>query len=131
MQDFVNLEPNTHICPICTAQPGALPTVSMECIDRAIVLGKILNCTIQDGFYFDRKNYFYPDLPTGYQITQISRPININGQMDYRVDNYKTKCTAKITQAHLENDTAKSIHHENMTLIDRNRSGTPLVEIVT
>ena len=131
VQDFVNLEPNTHICPICTAQPGALPTVSMECIDRAIVLGKILNCTIQDGFYFDRKNYFYPDLPTGYQITQISRPININGQMDYRVDNYKTKCTAKITQAHLENDTAKSIHHENMTLIDRNRSGTPLVEIVT
>ena len=131
VQDFIDLEPNTHICPTCTAQPGALPTVSMECIDKAIALGKILNCTIQDEFYFDRKNYFYPDLPTGYQITQISRPININGQIDYRVDNYKTKCTAKITQAHLENDTAKSIHHENMTLIDRNRAGTPLVEIVT
>ena len=131
VQNFVDLEPNTHICPICTAQPGALPTVSMECIDKAIQLGRLLKCTIQDGFYFDRKNYFYPDLPMWYQITQLSRPININGQMDYWIDNYKTKKTAKITQAHLENDTAKSIYHEDMTLIDYNRAGTPLVEIVT
>lgn len=131
IQDFVDLEPNTHICPVCTAQPGALPTVSMECIDKAVQLGKLLNCTIQDGFYFDRKNYFYPDLVMGYQITQLSRPININWQVNYWIDNYKTKLTAKITQAHLENDTAKSIHSEGMTLIDWNRSGTPLVEIVT
>lgn len=131
IQDFVDLKPNTHICPVCTAQPWALPTVSMECIQNAVKLGKLLNCTIQDGFYFDRKNYFYPDLPMGYQITQLSRPININWQVDYWIDNYKTKLTAKITQAHLENDTAKSIHHENMTLIDYNRAGTPLVEIVT
>lgn len=127
----LDLKPNTNICPICTGQPGALPLLSQECVEKAIQFWKIFNAEIAEISSFDRKNYFYPDLPMGFQITQFFHPIIRNGKLKYRTDNFETQNTAQIHEAHLECDTAKMIHQEKMTLIDFNRAGTPLLEIVT
>lgn len=131
-QNFDTLLPNTNICPVCTAQPGALPTLSYEPLFKALVLGKVLNCKINDISTFDRKSYFYPDLPMGYQITQLYHPTNIDGQVTFYIDDdYNQERSVGIRDAHIENDTAKMIHDGGQALIDFNRAGTPLVEIVT
>lgn len=130
-QDFDNDTPNTYICPICTAQPGALPVVNHESIVKALELGKILWCTPNPHPTRDRKSYFYPDSPVGYQITQIHNPINGEGSFSFWNSSYDQLHTVGITQAHLENDTAKTIHMDGTAYLDFNRCGTPLVEVVT
>lgn len=130
-QNFDVLVPNTNICPTCTGQPGALPTLSTEVLEKSLLLGKALNCTINKASQFDRKSYFYPDLPMGYQITQLYHPTNTNGKINIFLNNYQDETTIQITDAHMENDTAKMIHDDNEALIDFNRAGTPLVEVVT
>ena len=130
-QDFDNDTPNTYVCPVCTAQPGALPVVNHEAVIKALELGKVLRCTPNPHPTRDRKSYFYPDSPTGYQITQINNPINGEGSFSFWNSNYTQLHTINITQAHLENDTAKTIHMDGKAYLDFNRCGTPLVEIVT
>ena len=130
-QNFDDLLPNTNICPVCTGQPGALPTLSEDVLEKALILGKTLNCTINEISTFDRKSYFYPDLPMGYQITQLYHPTNTEGQVSFFLDNYTNEKTIHIQDAHMENDTGKMIHSWWQALLDFNRAGTPLVEIVT
>lgn len=132
VQDFDQLIPNTHICPICTWQPGALPVLQKEPIEKAIALWLVLWCTVQEISRFDRKSYFYPDLPTWYQITQQYMPTNIDGEVSFFVDKEFTQVhTVRIHNAHIEIDTGKTSKQGSYALIDYNRSGTPLVEIVT
>ncbi|HRX64003.1 MAG TPA: Asp-tRNA(Asn)/Glu-tRNA(Gln) amidotransferase subunit GatB [Candidatus Absconditabacterales bacterium] len=130
-QNFDTLLPNTNICPVCTGQPGALPTLSKDVLDLSLKLGKALNCKINKESQFDRKSYFYPDLPMGYQITQLYKPTNVDGKVKFFVNNYEEEREINILDAHMESDTAKMIHNEGQALIDFNRAGTPLVEIVT
>lgn len=130
-QNFDDLIPNTNICPVCTWQPGALPTLSEDVLEKALLLGKALNCTINEISSFDRKSYFYPDLPMGYQITQLYNPTNTQGKVSFFLDNYTNEKTIHIQDAHMENDTGKMIHSGGQAMIDFNRAGTPLVEIVT
>ncbi len=130
-QNFDNLVPNTNICPVCTGQPGALPTLSADVLEKALLLGKALQCKINETSRFDRKSYFYPDLPMGYQITQLYHPTNTQGQVSFFLDNYTNERTIHIQDAHMENDTGKMIHAEGQAMLDFNRAGTPLVEIVT
>jgi aspartyl-tRNA(Asn)/glutamyl-tRNA(Gln) amidotransferase subunit B len=108
-QNF-NEQPNTNICPVCTGQPGALPLLSQEVVNKAILFGQALNAEIQPVSSFDRKNYFYPDLPMGFQITQFYHPIIKNGTVHYRINNYEEEKAVHIHEAHLESDTAKMIH---------------------
>ena len=130
-QNFDDLLPNTNICPVCTGQPGALPTLSEDVLEKALLLGKALKCKINEISTFDRKSYFYPDLPMGYQITQLYHPTNTQGQVSFFLDNYTNEKTINIQDAHMENDTGKMIHVEGQAMLDFNRAGTPLVEIVT
>ena len=130
-QNFDTLIPNTNICPVCTWQPGALPTLSKEVLELSLKLWKVLNCHINKISHFDRKSYSYIDLPMWYQITQEYQPTNVNWEMKFFVNNYEEERCAKIENAHMENDTAKLIHNGWAALVDFNRSGTPLVEIVT
>jgi aspartyl-tRNA(Asn)/glutamyl-tRNA(Gln) amidotransferase subunit B len=111
--------------------PGALPQLSYECVIKAAALGKLIGCHQQEISYFDRKSYFYPDLPLWYQITQFSRPLNINGEMSYYNADYTQKKTIQISQAHLECDTAKTAYIEGQIMLDYNRALTPLIEVVT
>lgn len=128
-------EPNKHICPICVGHPGTLPVPNAEAIKKTVLIGKALGCQIAQVSKFDRKNYFYPDLPKGYQISQYDQPIAENGSMRLTLEleeNHRDVATIGITRAHLEEDTAKLLHDtDGNTLVDFNRSGTPLVEIVT
>jgi aspartyl-tRNA(Asn)/glutamyl-tRNA(Gln) amidotransferase subunit B len=123
--------PNTNICEICTAQPGSLPVANEEAIRLGTMLGLALNCEIAEHSKFDRKSYFYPDIPKGYQISQYDQPIAEHGYLDIDVDGIKKRI--RIRRAHLEEDTGKNIHPEglNYSLVDYNRAGTPLIEIVT
>ncbi len=130
-QDFENTNPNTNICPVCTWQPGALPTLSQEALYKGLLLWKALHCTINKTSSFDRKSYFYLDLPMGYQITQLYHPTNTNGKVHFYVDNYRQEKVVHIIDAHLECDTAKMIHENKKALLDFNRAGTPLIEVVT
>jgi aspartyl-tRNA(Asn)/glutamyl-tRNA(Gln) amidotransferase subunit B len=128
--------PNTAICHVCTGQPGALPAVNMEAVRLGVRTGLALGCRIPDEAHFDRKNYFYPDLPKGYQISQFDHPITIDGHMDIEVTGNvppRDRIRVGITRAHLEEDAAKNIHDasSNSTLVDFNRAGQPLLEIVT
>ncbi|MGY3052342.1 aspartyl-tRNA(Asn)/glutamyl-tRNA(Gln) amidotransferase subunit B [Pedobacter sp. UYEF25] len=123
---------NAHISPVSLALPGALPKINREVIAKAIRIGLALNCSINQSNHFDRKNYFYADLPKGYQITQDSKPICINGFLEIELPDGGNK-TIRINRIHLEEDAGKSIHDkdENYSFVDLNRAGVPLIEIVT
>ncbi len=124
--------PNTHICPVCTGQPGALPAPNSEAIRLAITAGLALHCEIAAIMQFDRKNYFYPDLPKGYQITQLGRPVNGAGSIEIESDDGAMRHIG-IARAHLEEDAGKTQHPAGAahSLVDFNRAGVPLLEIVS
>jgi aspartyl-tRNA(Asn)/glutamyl-tRNA(Gln) amidotransferase subunit B len=130
-------EPNTNVCPVCLAFPGALPVPNRRAIEECIKLGLALDCEIADRAVFHRKNYFYPDNPKAYQISQYDEPLCAHGKLTVPTDDGEV--TVGITRAHLEEDAAKNvhvavsgrIHGATATLVDFNRCGTPLVEIVT
>ncbi|MFB9326471.1 Asp-tRNA(Asn)/Glu-tRNA(Gln) amidotransferase subunit GatB [Paenibacillus aurantiacus] len=123
--------PNTHTCPICLGHPGVLPVLNKQAVEYAMKAAMALNCTVADVSKFDRKNYFYPDSPKAYQISQYDKPIGENGYIDIEV-NGQTKRIG-ITRLHLEEDAGKLSHVEGgyASLVDFNRVGTPLVEIVS
>lgn len=129
------IEPNKNICEICTAQPGTLPVPNKKAIEWTVKIGKALGCAIRELSKFDRKHYFYPDLPKGYQISQYDEPIAEHGEITLTFileDNVRDIAKIGITRTHLEEDTAKLFHDtDGNTLVDFNRAGTPLVEIVT
>ena len=118
-------------CPVCTGMPGALPVLNKKVVEFAIALGKATNCTITQYCRFDRKNYFYPDNPQNYQISQLYLPICRDGHIDVETSN-GTK-TIRIHEMHMEEDAGKLIHdnYEDCSLVDYNRSGVPLIEIVS
>jgi len=124
-------EPNTLICPICTGLPGAMPVLNKKAIEQSILVGLALNCNINEINIFARKNYFYPDLPKGYQISQFDLPVASNGWLDILEENLGTSQQVRIRRVHLEEDTAKLTHQGNFALIDFNRAGVPLLEIVS
>jgi aspartyl-tRNA(Asn)/glutamyl-tRNA(Gln) amidotransferase subunit B len=124
--DVYDLEPNMSVCPVCLGLPGALPVPNREAVKFTHMLGSALNCELNQNSKFDRKHYFYPDLPKGYQISQYKEPLCGEG---FLILDSGQK--AEIERIHLEEDTAKSFHEGNKTLIDFNKSGMPLVEIVT
>ncbi len=130
-------EPNTHTCPVCLGHPGALPVANEKAIELGVMAGLALNCEVAPRAIFARKNYFYPDLPKGYQISQFDAPICTNGHLDVPVPEGTVR--VGITRVHLEEDAAKNVHvgesgrmHGSVgSLVDFNRGGTPLIEIVT
>ncbi len=127
-------EPNQNICDVCTAQPGAIPVPNVKAIEYVMRAGLALNCKIANETKFDRKNYFYPDLPKGYQISQYDQPICGKGQLDFDYwdkDEQKQKSKIGITRIHLEEDTGKLMHTKSGTLVDFNRAGVPLMELVS
>jgi len=128
-------EPNQNICPICLAHPGTLPVPNKAAIQMTVKSSISLGCNIRETSKFDRKHYFYPDLPKGYQISQYDEPIGENGEMELVFplnDNIRSEAKINITRVHLEEDTAKLLHdREGQTLVNFNRSGAPLMEIVT
>ncbi len=127
--DFFGAAPNTHVCPVCLAMPGALPVINKEAVAQTIRAGLALNCTIAEDVRFERKNYTYPDLPKGYQISQYELPQAINGWLE--IDTPAGPKRIGITRAHLEEDTGKLVHENGVSLVDYNRAGVPLLEIVS
>ena len=126
--------PNTHVCPVCMGLPGVLPVLNKKVVDYAIRMGIATNCTISQHSVFARKNYFYPDLPKGYQISQYEEPLCENGSIEIEMDGHLKRIG--ITRIHIEEDAGKSVHAEefvskNETLVDLNRCGVPLIEIVS
>src|ERR1700756_2361450 len=126
--------PNTNVCPVCLGMPGSLPVLNKKAVEFAVLAGMALNCRINETSIFARKNYFYPDLPKGYQISQYDKPVAEHGFIEIEVGNAKKKIG--ITRVHLEEDAGKSLHEgfpeaAEKTAIDLNRTGTPLIEIVS
>ncbi len=126
--------PNTHVCPVCLGLPGALPVLNRKAVEYGVRAALALNCTVHASSIFARKNYFYPDLPKGYQISQYERPLATDGHLEYRVGAATRRIG--IIRAHLEEDAGKSLHEgfadsPTRTYVDFNRSGVPLLEIVT
>jgi aspartyl-tRNA(Asn)/glutamyl-tRNA(Gln) amidotransferase subunit B len=129
--DYSNApEPNTFICPVCTGLPGAMPVLNKKAIEQATLVGLALNCSINQFNTFARKNYFYPDLPKGYQISQYDLPIASKGWLDI-LDDSDFPMRVVVRRVHLEEDTAKLSHEKNYALMDFNRAGVPLLEIVS
>ncbi len=133
--DAYGKEANTTVCPICMGHPGTLPVVNKEAVHKAVKASLAVGCTIAEDNHFDRKHYFYPDLPSGYQISQYDFPLANHGSVTYDVyDSGGQKTGEKICRIHrlhMENDAGKLTHRGNKTLCDYNRAGTPLMEIVT
>ena len=126
--------PNTHVCPVCLGLPGALPVLNRAAVDSAVRAGLALGCAIHETSIFARKNYFYPDLPKGYQISQYERPLAAGGAIEFSSGGRTLR--VGITRVHLEEDAGKSLHEgfpdsDRKTYVDYNRSGVPLIEIVT
>jgi aspartyl-tRNA(Asn)/glutamyl-tRNA(Gln) amidotransferase subunit B len=121
--------PNTHVCPVCLGLPGVLPVANEEALKLTTLTGFLLNCTIPPFAKFDRKNYFYPDMPKNYQITQYDRPSTSGGYVDFEFENGISR--VRITRAHLEEDVGKNFHFERNSGVDFNRAGVPLMEIVS
>lgn len=128
--DIFNAKPNSHVCPICMGFPGALPLINKEAIKKGVKTAMALGCEIQEFSKTDRKSYFYPDLPMGYQITQNDLPVSKKGRIIIKLSN-GTEKEIGITRLHLENDAGKLTHTNHGSLIDYNRSGIPLMEIVS
>ncbi|MCX6384228.1 MAG: Asp-tRNA(Asn)/Glu-tRNA(Gln) amidotransferase subunit GatB [Actinobacteria bacterium] len=130
-------KPNTYTCPVCLGHPGSLPVVNKKAIESAVKIALALNCSISEHSIFHRKNYFYPDMPKNYQISQYDLPVGVGGYIDINMGNYVRK--VKITRVHVEEDTGKLIHigstgrisEADYSIVDFNRAGTPLIEIVT
>src|SRR4029079_832720 len=122
-------EPNTHVCPVCLGLPGVLPVANEEALRLTTLTGFLLNCDIPSYAKFDRKNYFYPDMPKNYQITQYDKPSTSTGYVDFEFDGGTSR--VRITRAHLEEDVGKNIHFERFSGVDFNRAGVPLLEIVS
>lgn len=122
-------EPNIYICPICTGQPGALPTINKKAVELTLKLGKALGGKINTFTYFVRKNYYYPDLPKNYQISQYELPLIEGGEVKFFLDGQEK--VVYLRRIHLEEDAGRLIHLADASLVDFNRAGTPLIEIVT
>jgi aspartyl-tRNA(Asn)/glutamyl-tRNA(Gln) amidotransferase subunit B len=131
--DYANAAPNTHCCPICMGFPGVLPVINEQAVDYMIMTALALHCTIPDFSKFDRKNYFYPDLPKGYQISQYDRPLSHDGYLTINLHGAEKRIG--ITRVHLEEDTGRLAHlndgGDSYSLVDLNRAGVPLMEIVS
>jgi aspartyl-tRNA(Asn)/glutamyl-tRNA(Gln) amidotransferase subunit B len=132
--DYDGAGPNSHVCPVCLGLPGALPTINRKAVELVLAAGAAIEATTPDATRWDRKNYFYPDLPKGYQISQYDLPLASAGTLTF--DTTAGPFTVRITRAHLEEDTAKLVHQPGpdgrpLSLVDYNRSGAPLMEIVT
>jgi aspartyl-tRNA(Asn)/glutamyl-tRNA(Gln) amidotransferase subunit B len=127
--DYASSPPNTHVCPICLGMPGVLPVINEKAIEYTVMTALALNCTIPEYTKFDRKNYFYPDLMKGYQISQYDAPIGKGGWLT--IDSNGNREKINITRVHLEEDVSKLWHRGDYSLIDVNRSGVPLMEIVS
>ena len=131
--DYANAPPNTHVCPVCLGMPGVLPVINKQAVEYTMMTALALNCPVSDFTKFDRKNYPYPDLMKGYQISQYDAPIGKKGWLTIEVDGQRKQIG--ITRVHLEEDVAKLLHRtspdgEDYSLVDVNRSGCPLMEIV-
>jgi len=128
-------DPNTTVCPVCMGFPGTLPVPNRAVIEKATKASVALKCTVNERSHFDRKNYFYPDLPSGFQISQYKHPLASNGTVKFSVTdpatNKSTPAECRILRLHIENDAGKLTHRGNQSLVDFNRAGTPLMEIVT
>ena len=124
-------EPNSHTCPVCTGQPGSLPVLNKKVVEYAVAVGLATNCSITSYSKFDRKNYFYPDNPQNYQISQLYYPICRNGYVEIETESGKK--LIRIHEIHMEEDAGKLIHDDNedVSVVDYNRSGVPLIEIVS
>ena len=127
--DYAYAAPNTHVCPVCMGMPGVLPVINQAAVNYTIMTALALNCTIPAYSKFDRKNYPYPDLMKGYQISQYDIPLSKDGYLTIEHDGQARR--VGITRVHLEEDTARLLHRDGYSLIDVNRSGTPLMEIVS
>ncbi|MCX6004480.1 MAG: Asp-tRNA(Asn)/Glu-tRNA(Gln) amidotransferase subunit GatB [Chloroflexi bacterium] len=132
--DYASALPNTHVCPVCMGMPGVLPTINQRAIEFTLMTALALNCSIPEHAKFDRKNYPYPDLMKGYQISQYDAPVGVKGYLVIDVEGKKKKIG--ITRLHLEEDVAKLVHRntpegETYSLVDINRAGMPLMEIVS
>ena len=129
-EDTGDVLPNTYVCPVCTGMPGMLPVINRQAVEYTIMTGLALNCQIADHTFWERKSYWYPDLPKNYQISQYQNPLAFAGWIDIEPKGAPTE-RIRITRAHLEEDTGKLQHVDGASLIDFNRSGVPLLEIVT
>lgn len=127
--DSFDKEPNSNVCEVCMGFPGQLPVINDEAVQKGIKAALALNCNVPEYCKFDRKNYFYPDLPKGFQISQFDKPLSENGSIEIEVDGEVKKI--RITRLHLEDDAGKLTHVPGGSLVDYNRSGTPLMEIVS
>src|SRR5256885_9869996 len=121
--------PNTNVCPVCLGLPGVLPVANAEALRLTVLTGLLLNCSVSRVAKFDRKNYFYPDVPKNYQITQYAQPSTVNGCVDFEFNGGISR--VRITRAHLEEDVGKNFHFERNSGVDFNRAGVPLLEIVS
>lgn len=128
--DYAGAPPNTRVCPVCLGMPGALPVMNRAAIEATIKTGLALHCEIAETAVFARKNYTYPDLPKGYQISQFELPLCEHGALEIELSDGSTR-TIRIRRAHLEEDTGRSVHAGYYSLVDLNRAGVPLLEIVT
>jgi aspartyl-tRNA(Asn)/glutamyl-tRNA(Gln) amidotransferase subunit B len=127
--DYAAALPNTHVCPVCLGMPGVLPVINRKAVEYTIMTALALNCQISDFTKWDRKNYPYPDLPKGYQISQYDLPLSHDGWLEIEVHNQRRRIG--IERVHLEEDTAKLFHVDGHSLLDFNRAGVPLMEIVS